>query len=69
MSALKIVNPLLFISLLIQAITIIITKTSFVTDSILKLHEFNGYVFFGLFLIHIYLNFAWIKTNILNKKK
>jgi hypothetical protein len=65
---LKVVNPLLFISLAIQAITGVIAAFHlFISnpklfESIAELHEHNGFLFVALGATHICLNWGWIKA-------
>ena len=65
--ALKLVNPLLFLSLVIQALTGIMIALNFfisnpkLLESIVELHKNNGFIFVMLVATHIYLNWSWIK--------
>ena len=67
-SLLKAVNPLLFISFFIQALTGVIAALHlFISnpklfEAIAELHERNGFVFVILAATHIYLNWNWIKA-------
>ena len=33
-----------------------------------EIHEYNGFIFVGLVLLHLFFNWGWIRTNILKKK-
>jgi hypothetical protein len=69
---LKVLNPILFLCILIQGLSVLIksvTGYNNYTDILINVHTYNGYVFFGLLLFHLYLNWTWIKTNILRIKK
>lgn len=60
---LKIVNPFLGFFLIIQIIS------GFTQSSIAAMHIIHEYCVFALtifFMLHIYLNFNWIKKNFLN---
>ena len=65
---LKAVNPILFISLVIQALTgVIMALHLFISnpklfETITELHEHNGFVFVILAATHIYLNWNWMKA-------
>jgi len=63
-NALKIVNSLLGISLLGQMLTVFLPKLLpglVATNFVFEIHEYNGYLFFGLALTHLFLNRWWIK--------
>ncbi|MCX5677738.1 MAG: DUF4405 domain-containing protein [Candidatus Omnitrophica bacterium] len=65
---LKVVNPLLFISLVIQALTGVIAALHlFISnpklfEAIMELHKHNGFVFVALAGTHLYLNWNWVKV-------
>ncbi len=65
---LKIINPLLFLLIILQAVNIILLKTDPPSFAYM-IHEWNGYVIMALVVIHVYLNWSWIKTNILTFRK
>ncbi|OHD55039.1 MAG: hypothetical protein A2Y33_14625 [Spirochaetes bacterium GWF1_51_8] len=70
---LKILNPILFAAALFQMFTITIIKLQSwaVLEApawIYEAHEINGLVLIGLIVIHIVLNWPWIKTNIFKIK-
>ena len=65
---LRITNSLLFISLVIQAITglilffnLFISNTK-IFESLAELHKYNGLIFTILVAIHLYLNWGWVKS-------
>jgi hypothetical protein len=70
---LKVVNPLLFISLVIQAVTGVIAALHLfmsnpkLFEAIMELHEHNGFVFVSLAAIHLYLNWNWIRAQFLKR--
>ena len=64
---LKIVNPLLGVSLLWVVGTVLLHK-SIPHEVYAKIHPIGGYVFTGLAVIHIILNWVWIK-NYFTKRK
>jgi hypothetical protein len=77
---LKVLNPVLFISILTQATSIFLKNISgiFIKDisrqmdlkgTLDIIHTYNGYIFIGLLTIHIFLNWNWIKANIFKIKK
>ncbi|MEI8175668.1 MAG: DUF4405 domain-containing protein [Candidatus Omnitrophota bacterium] len=68
----KIVNPLLMISVLAQMVTGIILGRGFFSAQVntwYKIHEYNGYIFTFLAIAHVVLNWSWIKANFFKKKK
>ena len=71
LQVLRIVNSFLFISFLLQVATSLFIffriRTSF-SRTIFEIHEYNGLTMITLALIHLYLNWGWIRTNILKKR-
>ena len=65
---LKIVNPLLALSFLVQAVTVVFMLLGQGPAWKIKVHVFNGLAFLLLALLHIILNWGWIKANILKSK-
>jgi hypothetical protein len=71
--ALKVTNPLLFAALVLQAATgIILALRLFLTVPKLyvfigELHEYNGFVFVALAAFHLYLNWGWVKSQLLKR--
>jgi hypothetical protein len=61
-SWLKIINPVLFISLLLQAVTVVILLSG-ENPAVEEIHKYNGMFFVALIIIHTILNWAWIKAN------
>jgi len=59
-------NLVLFCSALVQIITgVMLFFNLFTTrlELISELHEYNGLLFSGLVLIHLWFNWSWIKAN------
>jgi hypothetical protein len=68
-TALKMVNLLVAIAFLVLAASIAISKT--ITDpspALFETHEFTGYIFFILVIIHFVLNWSWVKANFFKKR-
>ena len=65
---LKIVNVLLAVLILNQATTALIHDL-LPKDAFEFLHEGGGVTMFVLALVHVYLNWAWVKANILPGRK
>jgi hypothetical protein len=67
---LKIVNPVLILLFLSQALTGIfhdvIQEISY--ESFKVIHGFGGYLFAAAALFHFYLNWQWIKSNFLKRR-
>jgi hypothetical protein len=69
---LKIANPLLFLSALIQILTGFVLALKMLPSQIgffYELHEHNGMVFVVLLVIHIILNWGWVRANFLKRHK
>jgi hypothetical protein len=72
--ALKIVNPLLFVALIIQALTgvtlafhLLFSRPK-LYEMIGELHERAGFFFIALAAIHLYLNWGWVKSQFVKRK-
>jgi hypothetical protein len=65
---LKIVNVLLAVLILNQATTALIHDL-LPKDTFEFLHEGGGVAMFVAALVHVYLNWAWVKANILPGRK
>lgn len=63
---LTIVNPLLFIAIVIQTLTIILAK--FAEVNTYEVHTITGYVLFALAFVHLVLNFSWVRSTFLGKR-
>ncbi len=66
---LRFVNFLLFIVLLVLAISVVMYKITQGDEIWSELHEQFGIAFFVLIIGHIYLNWGWIKTTFFKKRK
>ena len=63
-------NPLLFASLIIQALTgaiLFFSLLSSLYELAAKVHAYNGLVFVILALTHLTLNWSWVKANFFKK--
>ena len=67
---LRIVNPVLFLSLAVQAgtggIIAFRLRTPF-TQTVFEAHEHNGALLIALAVTHLTLNWGWVKANYLKK--
>ncbi len=72
-TALKFINPILATLFLLTIIVAGLYKFGPAawrgTETLAVMHQLSGILFFFVALIHIYLNWAWIKTNIFGIKK
>jgi hypothetical protein len=63
---LRIVNPVLFLSLAVQAVTggiiLLRLRTPF-TQTVFEAHEHNGVLLIALAVTHLALNWGWVKAN------
>ncbi|HKL11375.1 MAG TPA: hypothetical protein VJ990_08005 [Clostridia bacterium] len=66
---LRIVNLLLAIDLLIIITTAAFSEYIYPTGYYRTLHVLPGTIFVALIAVHIFLNWAWIKSNYINKKR
>jgi hypothetical protein len=64
---LKIVNPLLFIAVLSQFINVLMQKL-IIADWVIEMHEIIGYSIGVLVVLHVMLNWAWVRNNLFKKK-
>jgi hypothetical protein len=65
-TALKIVNPVLGLLVLNQIVTGIFIE--FLPEGASELHEWGGYLFVGVAVAHIALNWNWVKATFFRKK-
>lgn len=68
---LRIVNPVLFLSFVVQAVTVSVILLRIRIPhlrAIIELHEYNGIVMITLVSIHIILNWGWIRANFFKAK-
>jgi hypothetical protein len=68
-NALKIINPILFILLIVAGVALAIYKLGGYSENMAKIHQIAGILFFITGFIHLIFNWGWIRTNILKKKK
>jgi len=66
-TALKILNPVLFLFFVNQAVTILF-HTKMPREIFKTFHKGGGKILLGLIIIHFILNFNWIKANYFSKK-
>jgi len=63
-------NPFLFLSLLIQAVSGVVLFFSLMPawdEMIARVHSYNGFIFVFLALTHLMLNWSWVKANLFQK--
>lgn len=68
MKALRIVNFLLALDILLVGLSMLMYKITGGDELYGEIHENAGIVFFVLALFHIYLNRKWIKSAFFKKK-
>lgn len=66
---LKMLNPVLGISFLLQAISAVAIVLRKAPGWLYKLHAINGMTFIIIVLVHVTLNWGWIKANFLKKNE
>jgi low temperature requirement protein LtrA len=68
-TALKTVNVLVAFAFAVLAASSGMSKIiPDLSPVLFKIHEFTGYVFFLLVIMHIFLNWSWVKTNFFKKR-
>ena len=72
----KIATVLLAVSFFLQVFTVIgmvffqgLALKLGLFRLLVKAHTYNGYIFVGLVMTHIYFNWWWVRANILKKEK
>jgi len=72
-TALKFINPILFIWLLTTFISMMLYRfgpsAMRGSEDLGTIHTWAGTLFFCLGIIHLYYNWSWVRTNILGKRK
>jgi hypothetical protein len=67
-TALKIVNPLLGVSFVLQMVSgMLADDAGDWYDSVMEFHSINGWTMCALVVAHVALNWSWIKANILKR--
>lgn len=67
-AALKILNPVLFVLGFHQMVSGIVMKVAW-SEKIGIIHEWNGYALILVVLIHLILNWNWVKLTYFKAKK
>jgi heme A synthase len=65
-SAHKIINPILFVLIISQALTGLL-RMKLSPETFETLHEGGGMILVGLVVVHLILNFNWIKASYFHK--
>lgn len=65
---LKILNPILFLTVIFTLLGLLGYKTT-ETDLWYKLHIISGTLFFLAAILHLILNWGWVKASYLKRKK
>ena len=63
-------NPFLFLSLLIQAVSGVILFLNLLPawdELIARVHSYNGFIFVLLALVHLTMNWSWVRANFFKK--
>jgi len=64
----KMVNVVLLLSAAVQIVTSILIFSGMLrSEAVVELHEYNGIIFIALVLMHVYLNWGWIKSQLLKR--
>jgi hypothetical protein len=62
----KIINPIMFVLIINQAVTALLHQ-KLSPETFETLHEGSGFILASLVVVHLILNFNWIKLNYLHK--
>ena len=65
---LKIINPVLFLLVLIQGLTVLTAKLMTPPEWFWVIHEYNGYAIFAMAILRLILNWNWVKSVLFAKK-
>lgn len=65
---LKVINPVLLVSFLVQLSTVVAVLFGVYGKLVWKIHKNNGLVLLGLVVVHFLLNWSWIKANFLTRR-
>ena len=66
---LKILNPILLVSFLVQACTGMYLSLVRLNETLGDIHEANAYLLLALFILHIVFNFNWIKSTYFSRRQ
>lgn len=72
MKILKAVNVVLIVSFMVQVFTVVVIFFHIkVADAhmIHEVHEYNGLLMVALALLHLALNWGWVKANLFKRKQ
>ena len=71
----KIATIMLAFSFFVQLLTVVfmvflqsLSAKLGISHLLFEVHEYNGFIFAALVLAHIYLNWWWVKANILKRR-
>ncbi len=67
--ALKFLNPILLLMFLVTMVAMVLYKIGPGSETLGDIHQFAGILFAIVGLLHLYYNWGWVRSNILNKKK
>lgn len=67
LKVLKVLNPLVFLFAVCQAVTILLIKLTSI-GWIVEVHEWIGIALLVCILVHLVLNWNWVKANFFTKK-
>jgi hypothetical protein len=65
---LKVTNLVLFISAALQIVTVLALPLNINKRMFFEIHKYNGFLFIALIIIHLALNWSWVKATYLKRK-
>jgi hypothetical protein len=69
MKMLRVINPILFCTLLLQAITGLAMFFELVVPLVLAVHKYNALLFLLVIAAHVTFNWPWIRVNYFSSGK
>ena len=64
----KILNPVLILSAFVQIASTVIRAIHY-TELMNNIHQVNGWILIGIILLHLILNWNWVKSVLFARKK
>ena len=68
-SLLRVVNIMLMLAFLTVLTSVILMKAGLMSETVFELHETAGGLMLLLAAVHLWLNWGWVRANILTRRK
>jgi len=66
--ALKIINPILFVLFALALVAMVLMQLELGSRFIYNLHVISGGLFFALGIVHLILNWGWVRNSFFKRK-